>query len=284
MNDLFQNLKAEFQDEDYRYAYAQSFLNTKLASQIKTLREQRGMTQAEAAAKMDIKQPGYRRFEDVNHEVWKTDSLWNIARTYGVRLDISFKTFGTLPGEKERLTKESLQLPMFEDDPAFKEPSPEPEYAVYGGPIDNFVWSDPTVFGAAYPNAYPAAYGPYLQAIPVTFATEPFKGSPVIYGPDNRPIPTALTRIPAHTTFTDAYRQADQALSSYVAGQIEALGVKSGGLASAEPRSVGQLRKKEPVTAPQNAKIIDIGDYLYGRSGKLTPTPISSEEKLNYGT
>jgi transcriptional regulator with XRE-family HTH domain len=126
MNDLFQSLKTEFQDEDYRYAYAQSFLNTKLASQIKTLREQRGMTQAKAASEMEIKQPGYRRFEDVNHSVWKTDSLWNIARVYGVRLDISFKTFGTLPEEKERLTKKSLQLPKFEDDPAFKEPAEEP--------------------------------------------------------------------------------------------------------------------------------------------------------------
>ena len=130
MNDLLQSLRTEFQDEEYRYAYAQSFLNTKLASQIKTLREQRGMTQARAAAKMNIKQPGYRRFEDVNHEVWRTDSLWSIARAYGVRLDISFKTFGTLPEDKKNLKKENLQLPEFDDDPAFKESSTEPEAAI----------------------------------------------------------------------------------------------------------------------------------------------------------
>jgi transcriptional regulator with XRE-family HTH domain len=125
MNDLFQNLKSEFQNEEYRYAYAGSFLNTKLAAQIKTLREQRRMTQAEVAARMGIKQPGYRRFEDSNHSVWKTDSLWSIARALGVRVNISFETFGTLTDEKLRLNKESLRRPEFNDDPAFKEPTVE---------------------------------------------------------------------------------------------------------------------------------------------------------------
>jgi len=121
VSDLFQTLKVEFQDEDYRYAYAESFLNTKIAAQIKTLREQREQTQAQLAAKMGIKQPGYRRFEDINHSVWKTDSLWMIARALGVRLNISFETFGTLPEEKKKFNKESLQRPEFKDDPAFTE-------------------------------------------------------------------------------------------------------------------------------------------------------------------
>jgi transcriptional regulator with XRE-family HTH domain len=128
VSDLYENLRAEFQDPEYRYGYAESFLNTKLATQIKTLREQRGKTQAEIGALMGISQPGYRRFEDVNHSVWKTDTLWNIARAYGVRLDISFETFGSLPEQKKNLSKISLERPAFEDDPAFKEPEvKEPE-------------------------------------------------------------------------------------------------------------------------------------------------------------
>lgn len=155
MNDLLQSLKTEFQDEDYRYAYAQSFLNTKLASQIKTLREQRGMTQARVAAEMKIKQPGYRRFEDVNHDVWKTDSLWNIARALDVRLDISFKTFGTLLEEKARLNKESLQLPTFEDDPAFKEPS-EAEQETAAVASDDLSWLSNTMDAATDIGAHTA--------------------------------------------------------------------------------------------------------------------------------
>ena len=66
MNDLLESLKTEFQGEDFRYSYAESFLNMRLAAQIKVLREQRQMTQSEAATAMGIKQPGYRRskFED----------------------------------------------------------------------------------------------------------------------------------------------------------------------------------------------------------------------------
>jgi transcriptional regulator with XRE-family HTH domain len=137
MSDLREILKTEFQESEYRYGYAESFLNTKLATQIKTLREQRDYTQEEAAALMGIKQPGYRRFEDVNHGVWKTDSLWNIARAYGVRLDISFATFGSLLDEKERFNKEALKVPAFEEDAAFKEgaskePEPEATFAQAG--------------------------------------------------------------------------------------------------------------------------------------------------------
>jgi transcriptional regulator with XRE-family HTH domain len=125
MSDLRENLKTELRESEYRYGYAESFLNTKLATQIKTLREQRDKTQAEAAALMGIKQPGYRRFEDINHSVWKTDTLWNVARAYGVRLDISFKTFGSLLDDKEDFNKERLKVPKFEDDPAFAEPAVE---------------------------------------------------------------------------------------------------------------------------------------------------------------
>jgi transcriptional regulator with XRE-family HTH domain len=119
---LRQRLTEEFRDEEYRYAYAASFLNTKLASQIKTLRQQREMTQAQVAEVMGIKQPGYARFEDVNHSVWKTDTLWDIARALDVRVNISFETFGSLIDEKEHFDKEHLERPKFTDDPLFKEP------------------------------------------------------------------------------------------------------------------------------------------------------------------
>lgn len=118
-----ENLTAEFQDKEYRYAYAESFLNTKLASQIRVLRQQRGMTQNQVAEVMNIKQPGYARFEDVNHSVWKTDTLWDIARALDVRVNISFETFGSLIEEKEHFDKYHLERPVFVDDPVFKEPT-----------------------------------------------------------------------------------------------------------------------------------------------------------------
>ena len=121
MSDLRKSLIDEFQDPDYRYGYAESFLNTKIATQIKILREQRGKKQSELGVLIGTKQSGFSRFEDVNHPVWKTDTLWKIARALNVRLDISFKSFGSLIDDKEKFDKASLQCPDFENDPAFGE-------------------------------------------------------------------------------------------------------------------------------------------------------------------
>jgi transcriptional regulator with XRE-family HTH domain len=123
VNDLRESLKQEFKDPDIRYAYAESSLNTRIASQIKVLREQRGETQDKIAERCGTRQAGFSRFEDVNHSVWKTDTLWKIARALGVRLDISFETFGSLIEDKERFSREYLERPEFEDDPVFKEPA-----------------------------------------------------------------------------------------------------------------------------------------------------------------
>ena len=129
MNDLRESLKQEFKDPDIRYAYAESSLNTRIASQIKVLREQRGETQDKIAERCGTKQAGFSRFEDANHSVWKTDTLWKIARALDVRLHISFETFGSLIEDKERFSREYLERPGFEDDPAFKEPAQEPAAA-----------------------------------------------------------------------------------------------------------------------------------------------------------
>ena len=51
MNGLVKNLKHEFADEEYRHSYAESFLNSSIATQIKVLREQRKWRQADLARK-----------------------------------------------------------------------------------------------------------------------------------------------------------------------------------------------------------------------------------------
>lgn len=141
MIDLWQDLKSEFQDEDYRYAYAESFLNSKLATQIKTLREQRKKTQADIGLAVGTKQSGFSRFEDVNHSVWKTDTLWKIARALGVRLNISFETFSSLIEEKETLSRENLMRSDFHGDLGFPEDTPNPfermKVKVYRSPSGN---------------------------------------------------------------------------------------------------------------------------------------------------
>ncbi|MBI2815838.1 MAG: helix-turn-helix transcriptional regulator [Acidobacteria bacterium] len=120
MNEYRNNLKEEFQDEDYRYAYAEDFLNTSIATQIRVLREQRNnMTQQDLAEKIGTKQAGISRLENVNYSAWKTETLRKLARALGMRLRITFETFGTLLDEAEHFSRTSLQRPDFEHDPAF---------------------------------------------------------------------------------------------------------------------------------------------------------------------
>lgn len=120
MNESPDILKQEFQDEEYRYAYAEDFLNTSIAMQIRVLREQRNnMTQQELADAIGTKQAGISRLENVNYSAWKTGTLRKIARALKVRLKITFETFGTLLDETQRFSRDSLERPDFEHDPVF---------------------------------------------------------------------------------------------------------------------------------------------------------------------
>jgi transcriptional regulator with XRE-family HTH domain len=112
-----EELKEKFLDRDYREAYADDYLNTYVAMQIQVLREQRGLSQKELAESIGTQQPGVSRLEDVNHENWKTETLKKVAHALGVRLKISFETYGDLLRENEYFGRRALQRPKFEEDP-----------------------------------------------------------------------------------------------------------------------------------------------------------------------
>lgn len=114
---LVDNLRIEFQNEEFRVAYAESHLNASLAFQIKALRG--NMTQRELAEKVGTKQSGIARLENVNYSSWNVSTLCKLARAFGLRLRISFEEFGALPNEIEHF-KDLAVRRRFEDDPVFK--------------------------------------------------------------------------------------------------------------------------------------------------------------------
>jgi transcriptional regulator with XRE-family HTH domain len=119
VSDLLNQLRNSFADEDYRYAYADSFMNSYVAAQIKVLRERNKLTQADLGQKTGTKQAGISRVENVNYSAWKVGTLRKIARALGVRLRITFEEWGTLPREIEKFTREALVREPFERDPVF---------------------------------------------------------------------------------------------------------------------------------------------------------------------
>ena len=121
MNELTEKLRQDFKDEETRHIYAEDFLNTYIATQIKVLREERGWTQSELASKAGMKQERISVLEDVNHSSWTASVLKRIARAFDMRLSIKIESFGSFLNEFENFNRDALVRPPFEEDPAFKE-------------------------------------------------------------------------------------------------------------------------------------------------------------------
>jgi len=136
MNPLSEQ-KEKLKDEEYRYAYAESFLNSSIATQIVVLREQRNnMTQEELADAIGTKQAGISRFENINYSSWNIKTLKKIARALGCRLRVSFETFGSLLQEDQTFSEDSLQRPTFEADPVFQNAPVTQEVPVDRPPVN----------------------------------------------------------------------------------------------------------------------------------------------------
>jgi transcriptional regulator with XRE-family HTH domain len=121
MSAIVDALRAEFRDQEYSEGYAESFLNSYVATQIKVIREQRGMKQADLAREMGTTQTAISRIENVNYSSWNIKTLKRLARAFGVRLKVSFETYGTLPQEVEGFGRGALQRAAREEDPGLLE-------------------------------------------------------------------------------------------------------------------------------------------------------------------
>lgn len=110
------SLKEEFQDREYRRAYAESFANTVVATQIRLLRG--SMTQAEFAELIGIHQSRVSAMEDENYSSWSTKTLKHIAAKNDVVFLGRFMSFGELLDHSRLLGEKSLRVAPFVADPA----------------------------------------------------------------------------------------------------------------------------------------------------------------------
>jgi transcriptional regulator with XRE-family HTH domain len=119
-------------DEDLRYALDEQFLNTYISTQIRVLRESQDpkMTQAELAKAAKTGQSQISEMEG-DYSSWSLRTLRKLARAFGLRLFVTFESWGELIPRMEGFQRENLVRPRIEDDPAFtdKEPTVRPEFA-----------------------------------------------------------------------------------------------------------------------------------------------------------
>jgi transcriptional regulator with XRE-family HTH domain len=160
MSEYRDTLRLELLDREYRYAYSEDFLNTYIATQLKVLREQRGLTQGALAEIIGSKQPGIARLENVNYSAWRTETLRKLARALDVRLRITFEPFSTLVEDARAFSRQNLERPRFEEDPMFKglDKIAEIDKHVALQPLRQTAGPDMAI-GSALPNAAPAALG-----------------------------------------------------------------------------------------------------------------------------
>jgi transcriptional regulator with XRE-family HTH domain len=133
-NEIQDSLRGELRDKEYAHEYARSFLNSYVATQIKVIREQRRMTQAQLGAAIGTTQGGISRIEDVNYSSWSIRTLLRIAEAFDVRLRVSFEPFGTLLDDVTEFNRADLETASRLDDPQLA------QVAGYESPINIAVW------------------------------------------------------------------------------------------------------------------------------------------------
>lgn len=93
MKELVNRLIHEFMDKDYAHAYMDSHQSSRIATQIKVLREQRKLTQKQLAELSKMKQERISALEDVDYDAWTISTLRKLARAFDTTLQISFVPF-----------------------------------------------------------------------------------------------------------------------------------------------------------------------------------------------
>lgn len=115
--ELLSNLK----NKEYRIAFVSSHINNGIPFQIRTMRNNRNLTQEELAKLAVMKQAAICRLENPNYGNFTLKTLKEVASAFDVALIVKFVSFGELVEWDLNLGSESLDVVDYKDDPYFKQ-------------------------------------------------------------------------------------------------------------------------------------------------------------------
>jgi predicted XRE-type DNA-binding protein len=115
--EIVKSLIEEFQNKEFREGYTEDFINAKIATQIKVLREQENWSQKELATLTEMAQERVCVLEDVDYDSWTLKILRRFARAFGLVADFDFKEYGEFLADFQNFGREKLQKRSFEKDP-----------------------------------------------------------------------------------------------------------------------------------------------------------------------
>lgn len=119
MSGIRNRLLKRFRDRDYRHSYVESFLDSLVSTQIRTLREREGWSQKDLAKRIGTTQPGISRVESPNYSAWSIKTLRKLAAVFDLALSIKFVSFGDAIDDIEQFGVDRLIRPRFDADPVF---------------------------------------------------------------------------------------------------------------------------------------------------------------------
>lgn len=120
MKEIRKGLADELKDPEARRDYADEFLSSYIALQIKTLRQQRGWSQAELARRAGMKQSRISAMEQADYSSWSLRTLQRLAAAFDLAFTAGFESFGRMLDDMTSISRGRLERPSFEDDPAFR--------------------------------------------------------------------------------------------------------------------------------------------------------------------
>jgi transcriptional regulator with XRE-family HTH domain len=120
MEEIRKGLADELKDPEARRDYADEFLSSYIALQIKTLRQQRGWSQAELARRAGMKQSRISAMEQADYSSWSIRTLQRLAAAFDLAFTAGFESFGRMLDDMTSISRGALERPSFEDDPAFR--------------------------------------------------------------------------------------------------------------------------------------------------------------------
>src|SRR5437016_3594648 len=138
MNPFSRDALSNFNDPEYRRAFADEFRGLWIAGQIRALREQRDWTQEQLAAAAGMKQSRISTLESTGYSSWSVKTLKRLADAYDVDLVVEFRSFGKRLNDFGRFASRDLSEPPFDGDVLFqaaKSGLPEPIASVSSGEL-----------------------------------------------------------------------------------------------------------------------------------------------------
>lgn len=105
--------------KEYRHAFVEEAIRSRLTAQIEAIRNERGWDYKQFAEELKKKVAWAYRLEDPNETVPTIPSLLEVAEAFDVGLDVRFRSFSELLTDVVGLQDASFNVPSFEADLKF---------------------------------------------------------------------------------------------------------------------------------------------------------------------